>query len=105
MLFFSIDMYDDEGFCDGGGCMWLFIGVFFVLSGVSDLCIELCVCDCIVVVEGSIVIGVRIELVFGGIKVGVCIDFECSECGGEYGCVCCVFVGFLWIFWEGVWFC
>ena len=73
--------------------MWLFIGELVALSGVSDLCIELCACDCIVVVEGSTVTGVRIELVLGGIKAGACIDLECSECG-EYCCVGCVFAGF-----------
>lgn len=87
----SIDMYDVEGLCDSGGCMWLFIGVLVALSGVSDLCTELC--QCIAVVEGSTVIGFEIELVLGGIKAGVCIELEWGECG-EYCCVCGMFPGF-----------
>ena len=46
--------------------MWLFVGVLVALSGVSDLGIELCACDCSsVVVEGSMVTGGRIESVLG----------------------------------------
>ena len=97
----SIDMYDAEGLWDGGGCMWLFIGLLVALSGVSDLCTELC--ECIAVVEGSTVIGGGIELVLGGSKAGVCIELECNE-GGEYCCVCCVFPGFpCTLCQEGVW--
>ena len=100
----SIDMHDDEGLCDGGGCMWLLIRVLVALSVVSDLCIELCACDCIAVVEGSTATGVRIKLVLGGIKAGACIDLECGVCG-EFCCVCCVFPGFPCTLWEGVWCC
>ena len=63
-----MDMYDAEGLCDNGGCMWSFVGVLVALSSVSNLCTELC--ECIAVVEGSTVTKGGIKLVLGGIRAG-----------------------------------